>query len=612
MFRSVSTLIIVLTLAACGSGGNNAAPPVVATPPAPPAPGPTASEELTVALVGLTINELYEESFKALIYRSPESIVQGALTTVYPLADAHLDNLSDGFLRETFTMYQVILDALLSYDRSAMTADEQLTFDFYAWYLRDSIDRLPFIYHDFLATYNFNGVQRNTELFFTSVHPMATQQDAENYVARLIDIQLKFDRVVEFLTNQLGAGIVEPSVTLDVAISNLGAVADRTAEQSPYFSTFASKVDAIAGLSASDRQALLDSARAAIDNNVIPAYQTLRRQLQQMRTSAPSTIGVGQYPMGTEYYNYQLKHHTTTDLTAAEIHQLGLDELARIQAEMRALFDQLGYPANETLQQLFARVAVDGGIIPAANVKSTYEDIVAATELVLDQAFDIFPSADVIVADDPFGGFYIGPSFDGSRPGAFYAGTQTDEAWYRMPSLAYHEAVPGHHTQVAIAMDQNGASFRRIVRFTAFVEGWALYAERLAYEQGWYANDTYGNLGRLQYEALRAARLVMDTGIHSMGWSFGRATQFNSDNIGASTGSSQNATGRYSVVPGQATAYMVGMLHILSLRQHAMDSLGAQFDLKTFHRVLLQSGGIPLSLLDDVIERYIEDTLAVP
>jgi uncharacterized protein (DUF885 family) len=330
-----------------------------------------------------------------------------------------------------------------------------------------------------------------------------------------------------------------------------------------------------------------------------------------MRGNAPSAIGVGQYPMGAEYYNHKLRHHTTTDLTAAEIHQLGLDELVRIHAEMRALFDQLGYPRNETLGELYARVEIDGGIIPAASVKSTYEDIVAATELVIDQAFDIFPSASVIVADDPSGGFYIGPSFDGSRPGAFYAGTENDEAWYRMPSLAYHEAIPGHHTQIAIAMDQDGPSFRRVVRFTAFVEGWALYAERLAYEQGWYANDIYGNLGRLQYEALRAARLVMDTGIHSMGWSFDQAVQFNMDNLGASTGSSQSAAGRYSVWPGQATAYMVGMLRILELRQHAMDLLGAQFDLKAFHRVVLQSGGIPLSLLDDVIERYIEDTLAI-
>ena len=299
-------------------------------------------------------------------------------------------------------------------------------------------------------------------------------------------------------------------------------------------------------------------------------------------------------------------------MTAAEIHQLGLDELDRIHAEMRIIFDSLGYPQNESLAELYARVATDGGIIPAANVKSTYENIIAAAELELDQAFDIFPSANVIVAEDAFGGFYIAPSFDGTRPGAFYAGTQNNEAWFAMPSLAYHEAIPGHHTQIAIGMEQGGPALRRAIRYTAFVEGWALYAERLAYELGWYDGDPYGNLGRLQYEALRAARLVIDTGIHSMGWTFEQSVQFNQDNLGASRGSSESAAGRYSVVPAQATAYMIGMLDILRLRQEAMDALGAEFDLIEFHRVVLTSGGIPLALLDDVIQRYIAEKLATP
>jgi len=300
-------------------------------------------------------------------------------------------------------------------------------------------------------------------------------------------------------------------------------------------------------------------------------------------------------------------------LTAAEIHQLGLTELQRIHTEMRALFDQLGYPQNETLEQLYARVATDGGIIPAVDVKATYEAIIRAAEQDVVAAFDIFPSASVVVAEDDFGGFYIGPSFDGTRPGAFYAGTTVDQPWFEMPSLTYNESVPGHHTQIAIAQEQAvGPTFRKGVRFTAFVEGWALYAERLAYELGWYGNDLYGDLGRLQFEALRAARLVMDTGIHSMGWSFDQAAQFNQGNIGASLSASQGAAGRYSVAPGQATAYMVGMLRILEARQRAMDELGVLFDLKEFHRIVLTSGGVPLELLDGVVDNYIAEKLAAP
>ena len=211
------------------------------------------------------------------------------------------------------------------------------------------------------------------------------------------------------------------------------------------------------------------------------------------------------------------------------------------------------------------------------------------------------------MADDPYGGFYIGPSFDGTRPGAFYAGTQNDQAYYDMPSLTFHESVPGHHTQIAIAMDQDVPAFRKLVRSTGFVEGWALYAERLAWELGWYDNDVYGDLGRLQYEALRAARLVIDTGIHEYGWSFDQAALFNNENVGWSMPSSQGAAGRYSVIPGQATAYMVGMLQILSERQRAMDALGPAFDLRAFHRALLSNGAVPLSLLDDVVDGYIAE-----
>ena len=320
-----------------------------------------------------------------------------------------------------------------------------------------------------------------------------------------------------------------------------------------------------------------------------------------------------QFPQGAEFYSYMLRHHTTTDLSAAQIHELGLNELQRINAAMRTRFDQLGYPQEENLQQLYNRVATDGGIVPAAEVKAVYESLIRAAEQDVSAAFDIFPSASVVVAEDDFGGFYIGPSFDGTRPGAFYAGTMSSQPWFQMPSLTYHESVPGHHTQIAIAMEQAvGPTFRRSIRFTAFVEGWALYAEHLAYELGWYDDDVFGDLGRLQYEALRAARLVMDTGIHDLGWSFEQAVQFNQENVGASRGASEGAAARYSVAPGQATAYMTGMLRIVEARERAIDELGMLFDLKEFHRVVLTSGGLPLPLMDEVIDSYIAQKLAMP
>ena len=610
MNRLLLATITLLLVVSCGgsSGGGASSPP----PPPPPPPPPTASELLAQDLEGLSLDDMYFESFAALLKRSPEDVVWEALESVFPLDEIGLNDLSDAYQRETFAMLQVVLDALHTYDRSSLTVDEQLNYDIYEYYLHDALDRLEFIYHDFPATYMGFSVHRSTERFFTDIHPLATQQDAENYITRLQAVDEKFEQLVAHLNLQRNAGIIEPALSLNVALNQVNAIANSSVDANPFLTSFADKVQSIPGLSAAARDDLIARARSATATDVARAYQQLQTQLQFLQNNAPPVIGVGQLPRGSDYYVYALRHHSTSDLTPAEVHQLGLAELARLHAEMRVIFDQLGYPQNETIPQLFARVEQDGGIIPAAQVKSTYEAIIAAAQSRLDEAFDIFPVADVIVLPDPFGGFYIGPSFDGTRPGAFYAGTSNDEPYYQMPSLTYHESVPGHHTQIAIAMEQDVPAFRKIVHFTAFVEGWALYAERLAHDLDWYDQDPYGDLGRLQYEALRAARLVMDTGIHSLGWSFDDATTFNRENVGWSVGASQGAAARYSVWPGQATAYMIGMLQILQERQRAMDALGPQFDLKAFHRAVLSNGAVPLSLLDDVVDLYIAEAQGAP
>ena len=608
MRRFLLAGVLLLAMVSCGGDGGGDAPS-----PQPPAPtGPSPSEQLAEDLQGLSLDDFYVESYEALILRSPETVVWEALQSVFPLQTVELDDVSDAYERETFAMYRVVLDALRRYDRDALTADEQLDYDVYAYLLQDEVERLEFIYHDFRATYMLFSVQRMTERFFTDIHPLSTRQDAEDYVTRLGLVDDKFDQLIDHLERQRNAGIVEPALSLNVALDQAATIAGRSTDANPYFFRFASMVGQIPGVGDADRDDLLARARAATETSVTPAYRRLRDQLQNLLANAPPVIGVGQYPRGGAWYAYALRHHSTTDLTPAEVHQLGLAELARIHAEMRLIFDQLGYPQDESLEQLFGRVAADGGIVPAADVKPTYESIIAQAEARLGEAFDIFPSAEVIVLPDPSGGFYIGPSFDGTRPGAFYAGTTSDEAYFSMPSLTYHESVPGHHTQIAIAMEQDVPAFRKIVGFTGFVEGWALYAERLAHELGWYDGDPYGELGRLQFEALRAARLVMDTGIHSLGWSFDDAVQFNRENVGAPLGASRGAAARYSVWPGQATAYLIGMLEILRQRQRAMDALGPRFDLKAFHRAVLSNGAVPLALLDDVVDRYIAAAQGAP
>jgi len=332
MKKSLWTGVLAVLLLASCSGGGDSGPP-----PPPPASPPTVSEQLRIDLQGLPLDEFYFESYNALLQRTPELIVWRGLAGVFPPDSIGLNDVSDAYQRETFAMHQVVLDLLRTYDRSGLTADEQLTYDIYEWQQQDEIDRLEFIYYDFVATYNFYGIHRDTLDYFSAVHPLETQQDAENYVTRLNAVDEKFAQVGAHLNLQNGAGIVEPALTLNAAIFYMGEIADVAANTTPYYTVFVDKVDNIAGLSTADRQALIDSALVAVTNSVIPAYRQLRQTMDNLVASAPPSIGVGQYPLGAEYYNYTLKHHTTTDLTAAEVHQLGLDELLRIQAEMRVI-----------------------------------------------------------------------------------------------------------------------------------------------------------------------------------------------------------------------------------------------------------------------------------
>ena len=601
MKKSLAALLFII-LASCGGGGGSSAPPT----PQPPPPGPTAIELFTADIEGKALPAFYDAAFGGLLRRSQENVVASGLQGLYPLGTPQLNDWSAQYQTDTWTMYRLAMDKLQTYDRSALDAAGQLEFDIFEWYVQDNLDAQQFELFGFPATYGNFGVPRQTQRFFEELHPLKTAQDAQNFLERLSVFDTKFTSLEHHLQRQANAGIIEPQRTLDIAIFLLQQYRAIAPVDNPIYQRFRDDVAVIPGLSTAQRANFRDLGLQSINHDVIPAYTRLINTLQSLRANAPTDIGVGQYPNGDAYYAYALRHRTTTDLTPAEIHQLGLDELARIHAEMDAIFAQLGYPyQTETLQELFARVEADGGIVQAADSFTTFDNLVAFAAANLPQAFDIFPQADVVVLPDPFGGFYIAPSFDGSRPGAFYAGTDFDQPYATMPSLTFHESLPGHHMQIAIQAESNLANFRKLVRTTAFTEGWALYAERLAYELGWYDNDVYGNLGRLQFEALRAARLVMDTGIHSMGWTFDQAAQFNVDNVGASLESSRNATLRYSVFTGQATAYMIGMLAILSERQRAMDALGNAFDLKGFHTALLTNGAVPLFLLDDVVDQYI-------
>jgi hypothetical protein len=393
-------------------------------------------------------------------------------------------------------------------------------------------------------------------------------------------------------------------------------IAQSSARFTPFYTALEGKIIAMDDLNDEDKGALLDSAEDEINKSVIPAFKALAESMEYMQSIAPADDGVWQFPGGENYYQYTLQHFNTTTMTSDEIHQLGLQELERVQEEIRTVFGHLGYPTEGVgLPDLFDRLEQESEFIRGDQIGETFDGILTDAEADLDRAFETLPEAELVVISGPLGNYYISPSLDGTRPGAFYARVSGGgQDYYAMPTLAYHEGVPGHHFQISLAQESDLPLFRNAVVFSGYAEGWALYAERLAWELGWYSGDPYGNLGRLQMEAFRAARLVIDTGIHTQGWTFQQALDFFVENVGYNAGdnvSSDFEISRYISWPGQSTAYMVGMLKMLELRQKAIDALGHNFDLAEFHSVVLSNGSMPMEVLERVVDQYIEEQLSV-
>ena len=615
--------LILILAAGCGQKSEAPAPPVsdTASPAASTTSAPALEatiettspfgeplsqlptpETLTADLVGLDFDAFADQSYQALMLRSPEMLTTLALSAAYGQRDDRLTDISDGYVRQTQQLEREILALLQGYDRAALTPEQQLTYDVYLWYLQDRVAGQAFMYDDYPLNVTVFSVHYDLLMFLTDIHPVTGLQNAQDYVTRLWQVDDKLAQLSEGLRLRQQAGVVLPKFLFPYVQHEIQSIAHNSAQHTPYYTAFAEKLSLLSSITPQQQTELLAQAETAIDQAVLPGYQALDQLWTELEAAATYDEGVWKFPDGLAYYDYLLRHYTTTNLSADEVHQLGLAELARIQAEMRVRFEALGYPAGESLPALYSRLETDGGMRSGPEIVAGYEDIISQAEANVAVVFDLQPAVGVIVVGGPTGGYYIGPALDGSRPGMFYASNTGTVPWYRMPTLAYHEAVPGHHTQIAIAQQLELPIIRRASEFTAYVEGWALYGERLAWELGFYADDPYGDLGRLQMEAFRAARLVVDTGLHAKGWSFDQAVDFMLQNTGQSMGMVQSEVSRYICIPGQATSYYIGYLKILELRQQMMDAHGEAFDLRTFHNLILGGGSMPLDVLTQVVE----------
>jgi len=523
--------------------------------------------------------------------------------------DRQLTPISAAARAERVARAQEGLAHLATFDRAALTPEQRISADTLAWLLDDVVRSEPFADYGYVFQ-QFSGLQVQLVNFLSQTHPIRTRRDIENYLARLDLVAARMDEGVAQAGDRARRGFIPPKFIL---VSTL-AQFDRFLAAEPAKNVLVASLDEraakLADVSAADRAAFVAAAEKIVAGAILPAFRRARALLESQLPQATDEAGISRFPGGDAAYAQALRKLTTTDYTAAQIHELGRQEVARIEAEMDVLLRQLGYAEGSIkarMEKLDADRNPPAEPDPRPALLARYEEILADAQLRSAALFDLRPRAPVVVRREPpfteksAAAHYTPPANDGSRPGIFWAPLPgPDYSVPEMRTLVYHEAIPGHHFQIALQKEMTSLpQFRREGVFgfiSAHGEGWALYAEQLAAEAGWYEGDIAGHLGQLNDELFRARRLVVDTGLHTRHWTRQQAIDY---------GIPASEVERYVVWPGQACSYKVGQLRLLALRAQARTALGDKFSLKGFHNVVLRAGNVPLAVLAQVVDGYI-------
>lgn len=457
--------------------------------------------------------------------------------------------------------------------------------------------------------------------FLANTHRLRAPRDCEHYLQRLSAVPTKFNQVLEGLVVREQKGITPPRFVVEKVLKEMSDFVAQPAAENILATSFKGRAEKIEKLTEQQRAEFQSGVEASITANVYPAYQKLIDYFTALLPKTTTDDGVWKLPEGEAYYAYMLRQNTSLPLQPAEIHALGVSEVERIEAEMRAILDANGF-AGQPTREVIATLRDDPRFLFPNDDTGRAAAIAEYTRLINDamerskQLFATLPRAAVEVRRVPEfkqatgpGAYYEGPAMDGTRPGIFYANLRdlAEIPKWGMPTLAYHEGVPGHHFQIATARELKGLpQFRKLIPFTAYSEGWALYTEWLAKDAGWYEGDPFGDLGRLQAELFRAVRLVVDTGIHAQRWPREQAIAYMLEKTGLGEKDVTAEIERYIVSPGQACAYKVGMLKIRELRTHAEQELGAKFDQREFHDAVLKNGALPLEILEQQLREFVQ------
>ncbi len=572
-----------------------------------------------VAAESAKANAFFERVFDEAVDRSPLLQTRLGLKKDYD----KWDDLSEQRALEDFVLgVQQLAELKRAVNFEALDDQTKVSYRLFVRQAEEAIEGWKWRHHSYPLN-QMSGLHSEAPAFLINFHRVDTVADARAYVARLRGMAPMFDQLIENVKARAAKGILPPKFVFGLVIESCREVVtgepfDQSGKPSALWEDAQAKIGALKDADATTQKQLLADARGALVDSVQPAYARLIALLEAQEKIATTDDGVWKLPEGAEYYAFCLRQSTTTKMSADEIHALGLREVARIHRGMEEIMQRVGFKGD--LQAFFKHVKEsDEFYYPttpdgkAAYVKRANE-IIDTMRARLDDFFGVKPKAPLVVkVVEPFrekgaaGAFYEDPAPDGSRPGVYYVNTidMRGVPIFEMETLAHHEAIPGHHMQIAIAQELQGIPrFRKFGGNTAYIEGWALYAEYFPKEFGFY-QDPMMDFGRLYDELLRAVRLVVDTGLHSKRWTRAQVMDYFRQNTPNPERDIFTETNRYIVWPGQATSYKVGMLKILELRELAKKELGEKFDLRGYHDLVLKDGALPMDLLEENVRAWI-------
>jgi uncharacterized protein (DUF885 family) len=526
--------------------------------------------------------------------------------------DGQLSEISDEAAHARIARAKEGLAGLKQFDRSKLTPEQLLSAEMFEYQLTDIVNEEPFLKYNYPLN-QMGGVQARIPTLLTDIHPMRTRQDAENYLLRLQAAGSKIDQALALTRDRARLGVRLPGF---IAVETMGQMKRFTTPDPAdniLVTSFARRMKLIDSIDPKQQAEMISHAEQTVRSSLYPAYRRAIDGLATENAKATEDAGLWRFPDGAEVYAFFLRRYTTTNMTADEIHQKGLEEVERIGADMEKLFRQLGYSQGTTTEKL-QRLQDDYVYPDSPDVRT---QVLADYQKFLDQnyesslaVFDRRPKTKCVVQRIPefqeanAAANYQAPAQDGSRPGIVRVPLRGPKfSKPAMRNLMTHEGIPGHHFQIALQVEMTSLpAFRRLRALgglSAYSEGWGLYAERLGGEMGWYQGDPVSDVGHLNGEYFRAKRLVADTGIHTKHWTREQTIAY---------GISQSETDRYVVMPGQACSYKIGQLKILELRERAKKALGERFSIKEYHNVVLGSGSIPLALLERVVTDWTKKT----